>query len=70
VDLPFTDRGDLDVLRKGEELYVKVGSYKRNILLPQALHSLDVVGATLRAGTLVVQFATPEAGHATGGERS
>jgi arsenite/tail-anchored protein-transporting ATPase len=70
VDLPFTDRGDLDVLRKGEELYVKVGSYKRNILLPQALHSLDVVGATLRAGTLVVHFALPEAGQATGGERS
>jgi arsenite/tail-anchored protein-transporting ATPase len=70
VDLPFTDRGDLDVLRKGEELYVKVGSYKRNILLPQALHSLDVGGATLRSGTLVVHFAVPEAGQAAGGERS
>jgi arsenite-transporting ATPase len=70
VELPFTDRDDLDVLRKGEELYVKVGTYKRNVLLPQALHSLDVVAATLRAGALVVHFAAPEASPAKGGRRS
>jgi len=70
VELPFTDRDDLDVLRKGEELYVKVGGYKRNVLLPQALHSLDVVSATLRDGTLMVNFAGPEPGPATGGKRS
>ncbi len=70
VDLPFTDRDDLDVLRKGEELYVKVGGYKRNVLLPQALHSLEVVSATLRDGTLVVNFAGPEPGPPTGGKRS
>jgi arsenite-transporting ATPase len=60
LDLPFTEHGDLDVLRKGEELYVRVGSFKRNVLLPQALQSLEVVAATLRAGTLVVQFAPAE----------
>ncbi|HZD38934.1 MAG TPA: ArsA family ATPase, partial [Actinomycetes bacterium] len=70
VELPFTDRNDLDVLRKGDELLVKVGAYKRNVLLPQALHSLDVVAANLRAGALVVRFAAPEAGQATGGKRS
>jgi arsenite-transporting ATPase len=70
VELPFTDRGDLDVLRKGEELYVKVGGYKRNVLLPQALHSLDVGAATLRAGTLVVHFAASQTSRATGGKRS
>jgi arsenite-transporting ATPase len=60
LDLPFAERGDLDVLRKGEELYVKVGSFKRNVLLPQALQPLEVVAATLRAGTLVVRFAPSE----------
>jgi arsenite-transporting ATPase len=63
LDLPFTEHGDLDVLRKGEELYVRVGSFKRNVLLPQALQSLEVVSAALRAGTLVVQFGSLEPTH-------
>ena len=70
LDLPFTDRGELDVLRKGDELFVKVGAYKRNVLLPQALHSLDVTAATLRAGSLVVHFATPVTTRAAHGDRS
>lgn len=62
LDLPFAERADLDVLRKGEELYVKVGAYKRNVLLPQALQPLEVVSATLRDSTLEVRFgATPAA---------
>ncbi|HEX9342962.1 MAG TPA: ArsA family ATPase [Actinomycetota bacterium] len=56
LDLPFAERAELDVLRKGEELYVKVGAYKRNVLLPQALQPLDVVSATLRDSTLEVRF--------------
>ena len=59
LDLPFAERGDLDVLRKGDELLVKVGQYKRNVLLPQALRSLEVVAANLRGGTLVVRFDGP-----------
>jgi len=62
LDLPFAERAELDVLRKGEELYVKVGAYKRNVLLPQALQPLDVVAATLRDSTLEVRFgAAPSA---------
>jgi hypothetical protein len=36
------------------------------VLLPQALQSLEVMGATLRAGTLVVQFAASEEQRAAG----
>jgi arsenite-transporting ATPase len=35
--LPFVTGGDLDVHRRGDELFVRVGSYKRNLLLPQTL---------------------------------
>jgi arsenite-transporting ATPase len=59
LDLPFAERGELDVLRKGDELLVKVGQYKRNVLLPQALQPLEVVAANLRGGTLVVRFGDP-----------
>ncbi len=62
LDLPFAERADLDVLRKGEELFVKVGAYKRNVLLPQALQPLEVVSATLRDSTLEVRFGTAPTG--------
>ncbi|HEX6673614.1 MAG TPA: ArsA family ATPase [Actinomycetes bacterium] len=60
LDLPFAERAELDVMRKGDELLVKVGQYKRNVLLPQALRALEVVAANLRGGTLVVRFAAPD----------
>jgi arsenite-transporting ATPase len=60
LDLPFAERGELDVMRKGDELLVRVGQYKRNVLLPQALRALEVVAANLRGGTLVVRFAAPD----------
>ena len=56
MDLPFAERSDLDVNRKGDELLIKVGGYKRNVLLPQALQPLEVSAANLRGGTLVVRF--------------
>ena len=59
LELPFVERGELDVLRKGEELYVRVGPYRRSLLLPQALQPLEVSSASLRDGRLVVRFAPP-----------
>jgi arsenite/tail-anchored protein-transporting ATPase len=55
--LPFVDRTDLDVFRKGEELFVSVGPYKRNLLLPQVLQRLDVQEATFVEDRLEVLFA-------------
>jgi arsenite-transporting ATPase len=55
--LPFTDRHELDVHRKGDELYIKVGPYKRNIILPQTLQRLTVQEARFEADRLEVRFA-------------
>jgi arsenite-transporting ATPase len=55
--LPFSDRGDLDVFRKADELYVRVGPYKRNLILPQTLQRLDVQEATFVDDRLEVRFA-------------
>lgn len=54
--LPFVARGDLDVNRKAEELYVRVGSYKRNLVLPLALQRLDVKEAQFVDDHLEVRF--------------
>jgi arsenite-transporting ATPase len=55
--LPFTERGDVDVHRKGDELYVRVGSYKRSLILPHALQRLEVKQARFTEGGLDVRFA-------------
>jgi arsenite-transporting ATPase len=67
LDLPFAERGDLDVHRKGDELLIKVAGYKRNVLLPQALQPLEISAANLRGGTLVVRF-DPREGPSAGAQ--
>jgi arsenite/tail-anchored protein-transporting ATPase len=62
VDLPFTDRDELELGRRGSELLVRVGPYRRAMLLPDSLCRRQVAGARLRDGQLVVTFASAAAG--------
>ena len=55
--LPFVSRDDMDVHRRGDELFVRVGSYKRSIILPQTLQRLDVDGASFVGDNLEIVFA-------------
>jgi arsenite-transporting ATPase len=71
--LPFVNREDMDIHRRGEELYVRVGTYKRNLLLPQSLQRLSIRGANFVGDQLEIVFAkeprpgrTTEAGRSTG----
>lgn len=59
LDLPFADRDDLELGRRGDELLVRVGPYRRAVVLPDSLRKRVVEGATLRRGTLSVTFADP-----------
>jgi len=54
--LPFVEKTDLDVFRKGDELYIRVGTYKRNLVLPQTLQRLDVQEANFVEDRLEVRF--------------
>ncbi len=56
VELPFTDKEDLVLGRRGDELLVRVGPYRRSILLPDSLRRRGVVDASLRDGVLRVVF--------------
>ncbi|UGQ09996.1 ArsA family ATPase [Yinghuangia sp. ASG 101] len=56
VPLPGADRGDLDLLRRGDELIVTVGAHRRMIPLPSALRRCVIEGAGLRGGALRVRF--------------
>ncbi|MEX0985031.1 MAG: ArsA family ATPase [Actinomycetota bacterium] len=54
--LPFVSRDDMDVHRRGEELYVRVGSYKRNLILPQTLKRMVVREANFAGDHLEISF--------------
>lgn len=64
VLLPFTERGDVDIVRKQDQLFVTVGPYKRIMLLPQSLGRRDVVGAGLVGGRLEIRFGSADAASA------
>ncbi len=64
--LPFVEKSNLDVYRKGEELYVRVGSYKRNLVLPQTLQRLEVKDASFVEDRLEVRFARETAARTAG----
>lgn len=59
VDLPFADRGDVDVSRSGDELIVTLGAHRRSLVLPEALRRREVSGARVGDGALRVRFADP-----------
>ena len=59
MKLPFVSREDMDIHRRGEGLYVRVGSYKRSLILPQTLQRMEVRGANFVGDHLEIAFARP-----------
>ena len=57
IPLPGAERGDLDLVRRGDELVLGVGAHRRTLTLPSALRRCTVAGAALRDGVLAVRFA-------------
>jgi len=54
--LPLADKDEVDLARKGDELIVNAGSYRRVLALPVALARRPVRDAALRDGFLRVRF--------------
>ena len=57
VRLPFVTRERLAVTELGDEVVVRVGSYRRNLLLPRVLMGYAVEDARLEGDVLVLTFA-------------
>ncbi len=56
LDLPFAEKGQVDVGRRGSELLITLGPYRRVMTLPDSLVDRPVREAKLRDGTLTVVF--------------
>jgi arsenite/tail-anchored protein-transporting ATPase len=68
LGLPFVDRDEMEVGRRGGELLVRVGPHRRAIMLPDSLRRRRVDGATMEGSWLEVRFAsqtegTPDRAH-------
>ncbi|MFD3721279.1 ArsA family ATPase [Streptomyces sp. NPDC058674] len=59
--LPHARKGELDLIRRGDELLLTVGPYRRVVALPSALRRCAVSGAALAQDVLRVRF-TPDPG--------
>ena len=57
IPLPGAIREELDLVRRGDELVVSVGQFRRIVPLPSALRRCTVDGAALREGELRIRFA-------------
>lgn len=61
IPLPFAEKGDLDVYRSSDELTVRVGPYRRNIVLPYTLWKMEIASANFKENGLVIRFVNKEA---------
>ncbi|MFE0177049.1 ArsA family ATPase [Streptomyces sp. NPDC059002] len=59
IPLPGVVREELGLIRRGDELVVTAGPFRRIVALPSALRRCTVAGAGLREGELRVRF-TPD----------
>jgi len=54
--LPFTTKQEIELAVKNDELFVKVGPYRRTIMLPKVLASREIVMAQMNADRLEIGF--------------
>lgn len=56
---PFAEKSELDLVQVGEELIVKVGNQRRNLLLPRILVGMEIAEAKLEDEELTIMFRKP-----------
>jgi arsenite-transporting ATPase len=56
IELPFAEKDEVELGRRDDELLIKVGPYRRAIVLPDSLRRRSVSDAVLRQGRLRVTF--------------
>jgi arsenite-transporting ATPase len=60
VPLPFANKSDLDLYRSRDEITLRVGPYRRNIVLPYALWDLEIADARFEDAALRIRFRKDE----------
>jgi arsenite-transporting ATPase len=56
VPLGFADKNDVELYRSRDEITLRVGPYRRNIVLPHTLHDLEIADAKFADSNLNIRF--------------
>jgi arsenite/tail-anchored protein-transporting ATPase len=59
VELPFTSKEQIQLSRRGDELLIDLGTWRRNVVLPRVLVDAPTEGANFDDQVLKVRFAAP-----------
>jgi arsenite-transporting ATPase len=57
VPLPFTEKKDVSLLHRGDELTLQAGAHRRSFVLPRVLAEREVLGAKFEEHELRIRFA-------------
>jgi len=64
IPLPMVEKEDVELLQKEDEVIVKLGDYKRDIMLPRILAGMQAKGARFEADHLILEFTPARGGEA------
>jgi arsenite/tail-anchored protein-transporting ATPase len=56
IYMPFTEKKDINLNQKSDEIIIKVGNVKRNITIPRTLVNMSIVGANFEGEVLKIRF--------------
>ena len=56
IPAPFLEKSDASLIRRGDELVIRMGAARRNIVLPRVLARMTHSGARLEDGQLRIRF--------------
>ncbi|HMO56509.1 MAG TPA: TRC40/GET3/ArsA family transport-energizing ATPase [Roseiflexaceae bacterium] len=60
LPLPHVEIGKVAITKRGDELFIAIGNFKRDMILPLTLAERPATRAVFRDGVLEVRFGTPE----------
>jgi arsenite-transporting ATPase len=59
VYLPGIEKRQIELSKSGDELNIRIGNHRRNLVLPQSLAALEPAGAKMEDDYLKIRFANP-----------
>jgi arsenite-transporting ATPase len=68
IPLPFVNGTDVKLRKRGDEMFITIGNFKREMILPVVLAKRRAAGGALRDGMLEIDFLPLETEKATGAE--
>jgi arsenite-transporting ATPase len=66
IPMSFVTSGDVRLRKRGDEMFITIGNFKREMILPGVLAKRKAVAGVLRDGALEIDFSPPPSPEETG----